>query len=79
MELTRDKAWELLTCYNKEAFHLRHALTVEAVMGWFAQQLGYGDEKAFWSMVGLLHDLDFDAVAGRTLRQMPAAHARRRD
>lgn len=47
MELTRDKAWELLTCYNKEAFHLRHALTVEAVMGWFAQQLGYGDEKAF--------------------------------
>lgn len=60
MELTRDKAWELLTCYNKEAFHLRHALTVEAVMGWFAQQLGYGDEKAFWSMVGLLHDLDFE-------------------
>ena len=52
MELTRDKAWELLTCYNKEAFHLRHALTVEAVMGWFAQQLGYGDEKAFWSMAG---------------------------
>ena len=67
MKLTRDKAWELLTCYNKEAFHLRHALTVEAVMGWFAQQLGYGDEKAFWSMVGLLHDLDFEqwlATAG---------------
>ncbi len=60
MELTRDKAWELLTRYNKEPFHLRHALTVEAVMGWFAQELGYGDEKEFWSNVGLLHDLDFE-------------------
>ena len=60
MELTREKAWELLTRYNKEPFHLRHALTVESVMGWFAQALGYGDEKAFWSNVGLLHDLDFE-------------------
>ena len=60
MELTREKAWELLTRYNKEPFHLRHALTVESVMGWFAQELGYGDEKEFWSNVGLLHDLDFE-------------------
>ena len=60
MELTREKAWELLTRYNKEPFHLRHALTVESVMGWFAQELGYGDEKEFWSNVGLLHDRDFE-------------------
>ena len=60
MELTREKAWELLTRYNKEPFHLRHALTVESVMGWFAQELGYGDEKEFWSNVGLLHDLDIE-------------------
>lgn len=60
MELTREKAWELLTRYNKEPFHLRHALTVEFVMGWFAQELGYADEKEFWSSVGLLHDLDFE-------------------
>ena len=29
-------------------------------MGWYAQELGYGDEREFWSIVGLLHDLDFE-------------------
>lgn len=60
MELTRENAWALLTQYNKDTFHLRHAITVEAVMGWYAEQLGYGEEKEFWSLVGLLHDLDFE-------------------
>ena len=60
MKLTRAQAWDLLTRYNKEPFHLRHALTVEAVMGWYARELGYGDEADFWSAVGLLHDLDFE-------------------
>lgn len=58
--MTRAQAWELLTQYNKESFHLRHAVTVEHVMGWFADQLGYGEEKEFWSLVGLLHDLDYE-------------------
>lgn len=58
--MTRDQAWALLTQYNHEPFHLRHAITVERVMGWFAQKLGYGEEKEFWSLVGLLHDLDFE-------------------
>lgn len=56
--MTREQAWALLAQYNKEPFHLRHAITVEHVMGWFAQKLGYGEEKEFWSLVGLLHDLD---------------------
>lgn len=56
----RDRAWELLTRYNKETFHLRHALTVEGVMAYFAEQLGYGEEKDFWAEAGLLHDLDFE-------------------
>ena len=60
MELTRQQAWDLLTKYNHEPFHLRHALTVEAVMGWFARELGYGDREEFWRLVGLLHDLDFE-------------------
>ena len=60
MTMTRQQAWELLTKYNHEPFHLRHAVTVEHVMGWYAQELGYGDEKEFWSVVGLLHDLDFE-------------------
>ena len=60
MELTREQALDLLREYNKEPFHLRHALTVEAVMRWFAGELGYGDEVDFWAMAGLLHDLDFE-------------------
>ena len=60
MSITREQAWALLTEYNKDAFHLRHAITVEHVMGWFAKELGYGDEQEFWSLVGLLHDLDFE-------------------
>ena len=45
MAMTREQAWELLTKYNEEPFHLRHAITVEHVMGWYAQQLGYGEER----------------------------------
>lgn len=60
MHFTREQAWEMLTKYNHEPFHLRHAITVEQVMGWYARELGYSDEMDFWSMVGLLHDLDFE-------------------
>ncbi|MBE6973685.1 MAG: hydrolase [Ruminococcaceae bacterium] len=60
MSFTRERAWELLTEYNKEPFHLRHAITVEQVMDWYARELGYGEEAEFWSLVGLLHDLDFE-------------------
>ena len=59
-EKTRADAWTLLTEYNKEHFHLVHAVTVEGVMRWYANELGYGDEADFWAMVGLLHDLDFE-------------------
>jgi len=58
--LTRDEAWALLTEYNEDPFHKRHALTVEGVMRYFARELGYGNEVDFWGQVGLLHDLDFE-------------------
>ncbi len=58
--MTRDEAWALLTRYNEGEFHLRHARTVEGVMRYFANELGYGDEADFWAIVGLLHDLDFE-------------------
>lgn len=57
---TRDEALALLRQYNKEPFHLLHALTVEGVMAWYAGELGYGDQADFWSMAGLLHDIDFE-------------------
>lgn len=60
MNITREEAMQLLQEYNKEPFHLRHALTVEGVMRYFAQELGYTEEVDFWGLVGLLHDLDFE-------------------
>ncbi|WP_346888109.1 hydrolase [Clostridium sp. UBA1056] len=58
--ITRQEALNLLNEYNKEAFHIQHALTVEGTMKYFAEKLGYEDEAEFWAMVGLLHDLDFE-------------------
>jgi len=58
--INRDEAWELLTEYNKEEFHLKHARVVESVMRYFADELGYAEEADFWALVGLLHDLDFE-------------------
>ncbi len=57
---TRETALTTLQQYNKEAFHIQHALTVEKVMRWFADDLGYGEDADFWGMVGLLHDIDFE-------------------
>ena len=58
--ITRDNALALLQKYNKEPFHIYHGLTVEGVMKWFADELGYGENKKFWGIVGLLHDIDFE-------------------
>ena len=60
MTLTHEEAWKLLTKYNQEPFHLRHALTVEGIMRYFANELGYSADADFWANVGLLHDLDFE-------------------
>lgn len=58
--ITREEAFALLNEFNKEPFHLQHSETVEGVMRWFANELGYGEESDFWATVGLLHDLDFE-------------------
>lgn len=60
MEIAREQALALLKKYNKDPFHLRHALTVEGVMRYFAKDLGYGDTADFWGLCGLLHDIDYE-------------------
>ena len=56
--MDRNTALELLKKYNKEPFHILHALTVEGVMAWYAQEMG--EDVEFWSLCGLLHDVDFE-------------------
>ncbi len=58
--ITRENALSLLKQYNKEPFHLMHAMTLESVMRWYALNLGYTDDQDYWALVGLLHDIDFE-------------------
>ena len=63
--ITRDEALALLKKYNKDPFHLQHAFTVEAVMKWYANELGYSNEAEHWGIVGLLHDIGGGVEASR--------------
>ena len=58
--IAREQALELLKKYNKDSFHIQHALTVEGVMKWYAKELGYEEDAEYWGIVGLLHDIDFE-------------------
>lgn len=64
--IEREDAWKLLLKYNQDSFHIQHALTVEGVMKWYANELGYEKDAEYWGIVGLLHDIDFE--------QYPEAH-----
>ena len=70
-KLTRDEAVELLKKYNKEPFHIQHGLTVEGVMRWYAKELGYGEEEAYWGITGLLHDIDFELYPEEHCQKAP--------
>ena len=67
--MERKQAIDLLKKYNKEEFHLRHAITVEGVMRYFAKELGYDEE--FWGLVGLLHDIDFEKYPEEHCKKAP--------
>ena len=77
--ITKERAIELLKEHNKEPFHILHGLTVGAVLRWYANELGYGDDADFWEVCGILHDIDFEEypdehciVAPRLLKEAGA-------
>lgn len=70
-KVTRDEALALLRKYNKEPFHIQHALTVEGVMRWYAKELGYGEEEEYWGITGLLHDIDFELYPEEHCQKAP--------
>lgn len=67
--MERIQALDLLKKYNKEEFHIRHALTVEGAMRYFAKQ--YGHDEEFWGLVGLLHDIDFEVYPEEHCKKAP--------
>ncbi|HBR09474.1 MAG TPA: hydrolase [Clostridiales bacterium] len=56
---TPEQALELTKRYNREDFHIQHAMTVSRVLGYLAKEYDPGNED-FWRTVGLLHDIDFE-------------------
>ena len=69
--ISREEAFELLKKYNKEPFHIQHALTVEGVMRWYAGELGYGGDADYWAITGLLHDIDFERYPEEHCQKAP--------
>jgi putative nucleotidyltransferase with HDIG domain len=58
MDVTRDRAWETLTRYTSSEALLRHALAVEASVGWYARE--FGEDEQLWRATALLHDFDYE-------------------
>lgn len=67
----RTQALALLKKYNKEPFHIQHALTVEGVMKWYASELGFSADADFWATCGLLHDVDFECWPEEHCKKAP--------
>ncbi|MFO7571221.1 MAG: HDIG domain-containing protein [Gaiellaceae bacterium] len=58
MRPTRDHAWQTLTTYTKSEALLRHALAVEASVGFYAKR--FGEDEELWRAAALLHDFDYE-------------------
>ena len=71
LNVTREAAKALLRKYNREPFHLQHALTVEGVLRWFAAENGFTDDVDFWGICGLLHDVDFEGWPEQHCQKAP--------
>jgi putative nucleotidyltransferase with HDIG domain len=58
MDISRDRAWETLTTYTESEALRRHALAVEAAVGWYARH--WGEDEELWRACALLHDFDYE-------------------
>lgn len=68
--ISREDALKLLKDYNKEEFHIRHALTLENVMGYFSEEFDK-ENVDFWKIAGLLHDVDYEKYPEEHLKNTP--------
>ena len=58
MQVTRDRAWQTLTAYTQSDALRRHALAVEAAVGFYAGK--FGEDEELWRATALLHDFDYE-------------------
>ncbi len=65
--MTRDQAYAIVQEYVKNENLIRHMLSVEAAMRFYAEK--YGEDVEMWGMSGLLHDFDWEIHP--TLEQHP--------
>ena len=56
--MTRDEALALVREYVKNEGLVRHMLSVEAAMRFYAEK--YGEDVERWGLIGLLHDFDWE-------------------
>lgn len=67
--ITKEQAWETVKKYNKDKFHLQHALTVGKVMKQFAIEAG--EDAEYWEIIGILHDVDFELYPEQHCQKAP--------
>lgn len=65
--MTRDESYAIVQEYVKNENLIRHMLSVEAAMRFYAEK--YGEDIEIWGMSGLLHDFDWEIHP--TLEQHP--------
>ena len=68
-DVSRDFALEILAKYNKEKFHIQHAVTVGMCMKWFAEQLGYKDEADHWEVLEYYMILILNCILNSTAKK----------
>jgi putative nucleotidyltransferase with HDIG domain len=56
--VTRDEALSIVKKYVKNENLIKHMLSVEAAMRFYAGK--YGEDQEKWGMTGLLHDFDWE-------------------
>ena len=60
----RNFAFTILKEYTQSESLIRHALTIEAVMRYFAELFGEKEVEK-WGIIGLLHDIDYERYADK--------------